>query len=251
MVDVPKLIKGSAPISESSRSVPIKARTNVTEETKLEKTTEQLKALSPPCATELPKLSNILAATPRKRRMASVLDAVMESMKTPTPASAEAPRTEAKVSKKSDEAGMAHTISEAEPSVPAEARPEIAPMILEKEGASEKSKSHALRAPAKELEFIVRHASRKHLSEEQIVEMQHYAKDLKYPRGSLVYGGDDEDYFLYCLPDNKEINVCRELADNIGYPKLELGLSVMSKDQLVYSLAYNSMKVCIFWSVIL
>jgi hypothetical protein len=101
------------------------------------------------------------------------------------------------------------------------------------------------------LEFIVRHASRKQLSEEQIAETQHYAKDLKYPRGSLIYGGDDEDDFLYCLPDNKEINVCREMVDNIGYLKLELGLSVMSKDQLADSLAYNSLKVCIFWSIVL
>jgi hypothetical protein len=60
--------------------------------------------------------------------------------------------------------------------------------------------------------------------------VQHYAKDLKYPQGSLVYGGDYEDDFIYCLPDNKEINVCWEMADNIGYPKLELDLSAMSKD---------------------
>jgi hypothetical protein len=64
-------------------------------------------------------------------------------------------------------------------------------------------------------------------------------------QGSLVYGGNDEDDFLYCLPDSKEINVCREIMDNIGYPKLELGLSAMLKDQLVDSLAYNSLKVCI------
>jgi hypothetical protein len=75
--------------------------------------------------------------------------------------------------------------------------------------------------------------------------VQHYAKDLKYPRGSLVYGGNDEDDFLYCLPDSKEINVCREIMDNIGYQKLELGLSAMSKDQLTNSLAYKSLKVCI------
>jgi hypothetical protein len=124
-------------------------------------------------------------------------------------------------------------------------------MILEKGSASEKSKSSAPEAPTEELEFIVRHASGKQLSEEQIAETQHYAKDLKYPRGSLIYGGDDEDDFLYCLPDNKEINVCREMVDNIGYPKLELGLSVMTKDQLADSLAYNSLKVCIFWSAIL
>jgi hypothetical protein len=62
----------------------------------------------------------------------------------------------------------------------------------------------------------------------------------------LVFNGTDEDDFLYCLPDNKEISVCQEMADNIGYPKLELGLSVMSKDQLADSLAYNSLKVRMF-----
>ena len=34
--------------------------------------------------------------------------------------------------------------------------------------------------------------------------------------------------------------------DNMGYPKLELGLSAMTKDQLADNLAYNSLKVCIF-----
>jgi hypothetical protein len=82
---------------------------------------------------------------------------------------------------------------------------------------------------------------------EQIAEVEHYAKDLKYPRGSLVYGGDDEDDFLYCLPDSKEVNVCREMMSNMGFPKLELGLSAMKKDQLMDSHACNSLKVCIFW----
>jgi hypothetical protein len=49
---------------------------------------------------------------------------------------------------------------------------------------------------------------------------------------------------------NKEINVCWEMADNIGYPKLELGLFVISKDQLADNLAYNSLKVCIFLSTV-
>jgi hypothetical protein len=72
-----------------------------------------------------------------------------------------------------------------------------------------------------------------------------YAKDLKYPWGSLVFNGTDEDDFLYCLPDNKEISVCRKMAKNIGFPELELGLSAMSKDELADNLAYNSLKVYI------
>jgi hypothetical protein len=59
-----------------------------------------------------------------------------------------------------------------------------------------------------DLGYIVRHASGKQLKEEQIAEVQYYGKDLKYPRGSLVYGGNDEYDYLYCLLDNKEINVC-------------------------------------------
>jgi hypothetical protein len=135
--DVPKLIERAAPIAEPSRSVPVEARTKPAEEPKLEKATEKLKALSPPCTIELPKPSSIPATTPRKRRMASVLDAVMESVKTLTPASAEAPITEGKSSKKFDEAAMVQTISEIGPSEtgPSEARPsESAPIILEKRG---------------------------------------------------------------------------------------------------------------------
>jgi hypothetical protein len=33
--------------------------------------------------------------------------------------------------------------------------------------------------------------------------------------------------------------------NNIGYLKLELGLSAMSKDQLADILDYNSLKVCV------
>jgi hypothetical protein len=36
------------------------------------------------------------------------------------------------------------------------------------------------------------------------------------------------------------------MAKNIGFPKLDVGLSAMSKDELADSLAYNSLKVYIF-----
>jgi hypothetical protein len=63
----------------------------------------------------------------------------------------------------------------------------------------------------------------------------------------LVYGGNDKDDYLYCLSDNKEIDVCREIMDNMCYPKLELGLYAMSKDQLADCLAYNNLKVNTFY----
>jgi hypothetical protein len=58
-----------------------------------------------------------------------------------------------------------------------------------------------------------------------------------------VFNGTDEDDFLYCLPDNKELSVCREMARSMGFLKLEAGLCAMTKDDLADSLAYNSLKV--------
>jgi hypothetical protein len=148
--------------------------------------------------------------------------------------------------------------AEAGPTVPAETGPVVtagkdieegpsdAALILEEEGAPKKVKSPTPEASTEELDFIIRHALGKQLSEEQIAEAKQYARDLKYPKGSLVYNGTDEDDFLYCLPDNKEISVCWEMARNIGFSKLELGLSAMLKDDLVDSLAYNSLKVKMF-----
>jgi hypothetical protein len=176
--------------------------------------------------------------------MASVLDAVLESTTASTPASA----------KETTEATTTRAEVEDGPSVPIETWPiesrqsiEQEPLdvalVLKKEDAPKKVESPTPEASTEELDFIIRHASGKKLSEEEIVEARHYAPGLKYPKGSLVYNGTDEDDFLYCLPDNNEISVCWEMARNIGFPKLEVGLSAMSKDDLADSLAYNSLKV--------
>jgi hypothetical protein len=241
--DVLKLIEHvevvpSAP--ESSPAMPIEASADLAEEVKLEKVADQFKVLIPPAAIGLPKPSSFSALPPRKRRMASMLDIVLESVKTSAPSSAEAPSEQIKDAR---EAAAASAVN-----APAEAGSlETAPIALVEESAPEKSRSRAPEVPHKELDFIIRHASGKQLSLEQIAEVEHYARDLKYPRGTLVYGGDDVDDFLYCLPDNKEINVCREMMNNMGFPKLELGLSAMSKDQLADNLAFISLKVCKFW----
>jgi hypothetical protein len=58
-----------------------------------------------------------------------------------------------------------------------------------------------------------------------------------------VFNGMDEDDFLYCLLDNKDISICQVMAQSMGFPKLEVGLSAMPKDDLADSFAYNSLKV--------
>jgi hypothetical protein len=107
----------------------------------------------------------------------------------------------------------------------------------------EKTLSSTPEASFKLPDYIVRHASGKILSEEEKREAHHYAQKLKYPKGTLIFNGSGEEDFLYCLPDNKEISVCREMARSLGFPTLEDGLSVLSKDEIADSLAYNSLKV--------
>jgi hypothetical protein len=58
-----------------------------------------------------------------------------------------------------------------------------------------------------------------------------------------VFNASNKEDFLYCLPDNKEISVCREIAKSMRFPKLEEGLSVLSKKDLPDSHTYNSVKV--------
>jgi hypothetical protein len=98
--------------------------------------------------------------------------------------------------------------------------------------APEKVKPAASEALTENIDYIVRHASGKKLSEDEIAEARHYAHKLKYPKGALVFNRSNEDDFLYCLLDNKEISVCREVGKSMGFPKLEDGLSILSKDDL-------------------
>jgi hypothetical protein len=108
---------------------------------------------------------------------------------------------------------------------------------------SEKIEASALEVLDKDIDYIICHASGKELSQEEKLEARHYAQKLKYPKGALVFNGSVEEDFLYYLPDNKEISVCREIGKSIGFPKLEDGLSILSKGELADSLAYNSIKV--------
>jgi hypothetical protein len=108
---------------------------------------------------------------------------------------------------------------------------------------SEKVETPTLEALKESTDYIIRHASGKGLSQEEKQEARHYAQKLKYPKGALEFNDSGEEDFLYCLPDNKEISVCREIGRSIGFPKLEDGLSILSKDEHADSLAYNIIMV--------
>jgi hypothetical protein len=222
---------------------PAKAKNDKAEEPQVEKIEKMPKILSPPAEAKLPKVQKASAATPKRRRMASVLDAVLETTKALSPGPI----------KKNTEAVKVQDKAEAGPSAPARIKAVLPEGKADQQAAdtgmaarqvmAEKAKPSVSEALVEDIDYIFRHASGKKLSEEEIVEARHYAQRLKYPKGALVFNDSNEDDFLYCLPDNKEISVCREIAKSMGFPKLEEGLSVMSKDDLADSLAYNSIKV--------
>jgi hypothetical protein len=240
------------PKAPSAELAEAKTNKDKAKEPKIEGT-KMLEILSPSAEVTVSKAQKHFAATPKRRRMANVLD-VLETVKalssTPSGKIAEASKmqTEAETKPAGIEAAVSQASAEAGPSELAEKKPsEIEEKAIE-EKASEQTSPEKVATPAPEtlkesIDYILRHASGKTLSKEEKREAQHYAQKLKYPKGALVFNGSGEEDFLYCLPDNKEISVSREIGRSFGFPKLEDGLSVLSKDELADSLAYNSIKV--------
>ena len=195
--------------------------------------------LSPTAIIETAKNQKGPSVTPKRKRMVNVLD-VLETIKS----SSTIPKKSVEVAEASTEASAQQAEAEAGPSEPCKEQPFEAEAIKIPEPVLVEETDTAIpEAPASMRDYMIRHASGKKLSEEETHEAIHYAKELKYPKGAVIFNGTNEDDFLYCLPDNKELSVCREMARSIGFPKLESGLSAMTKEDLADSLAYNSLKV--------
>jgi hypothetical protein len=176
MATVPRLSEGTSSTAEAEQielpKVPIvkpvetpkngaEAKEEAVKKRELEKTIVLPEILSPPAEAELPKVAKASATTPKRRRMASMLDAVKETTRalTPTPV------------KKVAKTVTARAETEAGPSVPAEAEPAAIEQRAEQEfpdtsmslvkDVAEKAKSPAPEAPSEDLDFIIRHASGK------------------------------------------------------------------------------------------
>jgi hypothetical protein len=205
------------------------------------KTTE---ILSPSTEVEVPKSQKGPAMTPKRKRMVNVLD-VLETIKSSSTTPKKIAETpEVQIEAFGAEATKHQAETEAGPSEPAKVKSletketEAAEQIL-----AEETGTAAPEAFSEAFNYILRHALGKKLTEKEKQEARFYAQKLKYPKGALIFNGSGEEDFLYCLPDSKEISVCREMARSFGFPTLEDGLSVLSKDELADSLAYNSLKV--------
>jgi hypothetical protein len=168
---------------------------------------------------------------------------VLETTKTLSPAPtrkvAEASKAQPEADSKQVEieAATIQAETEAGPSVPTEMVRADPKEKSTKRIATEKIEAPGPEASNKSIDYIIRHALGKVLSQEEMLEAQHYVKKLKYPKGALVFNGSGEEDFLYCLLDNKEIFVCQEIGKSIRFPKLEDGLLILSKDELADSVA--------------
>jgi hypothetical protein len=131
---------------------PAEAKDDAVEEPKLEKTVIVPEILSPPANAELLKVQKAPATTPKRRRMASMLDTVMETTK----ALSLAP------TKKAAEAVTVQAGAKAGPSVPIETKAATPEDKAEQQtsntgmavgqGMIEKAKSPAPEAPAEDVD---------------------------------------------------------------------------------------------------
>jgi hypothetical protein len=181
------------------------------ERSKTEEVSKMSGILSPSTKAIALKAEKSSAATPKRRRMVNVLD-ILETTDSISPAPtgkvAEADKTQSKADTKQIEveATITQVETEARPTVPADTK--LVPTEQGGEGitpdtniAFEKSvakeaESLTPEAPSEGFDYIVRHASGKRLSEEEISEAKHYARELQYPKEALVFNGTTEDDFF-------------------------------------------------------
>jgi hypothetical protein len=137
---------------------------------------EQSKVQELPKVQALSKIATAPVITPRKgKRMANVLEAVLRPSKVTTPAPPKVSKDKVDEHKMTKIADISSNLGKAGPSEPI-------PSMEESGSLSEKlTMPTPEMAPAEDLEYIIRHAPGKQLSKAQIAEVQHYAKDLKYP----------------------------------------------------------------------
>jgi hypothetical protein len=191
------------------------------------KETKTSEILSPSIRIEVPMPMPM--TTPKRKRMVNVLD-VLETIKSSSTTPKKIVETsEVQIEAFGAKASKHQAETEAGPSEPAKMKSleaeetETAEQIL-----AEETGTAAPEAFSEAFDYILRHASGKELTEKEKQEAQFYAQKLN-PKGALIFNGSGEEDFLYCLPDSKEISVCREMSKSFGFPTLEDGLSVLSK----------------------
>jgi hypothetical protein len=158
------------PKLSSVELVETKADKDKAEGSKIEEITKMLEILSPSTEVTVSKAQKGSVAIPKRRRMANVLDVVLETTKTLSPAPsrkiAEAFKAQPEVETKQAQVEVATIQAETEagPSVPAEME-----RADPKEKSTEQIPTGKTEASDKSIDYIIRHASGKVLSQEEML----------------------------------------------------------------------------------
>jgi hypothetical protein len=134
---------------------------------------KMLEILSPSIEVIVPKAQKGSTATPKRRRMANVLDVVLETTKTLSPAPtrkiAEASKAQPKAETKQAEveAAIIQGETEARPSVPTEMERANPKEKSTEQIAAGKTEAPGPEASDKSIDYIIRHASGKVLSQKK------------------------------------------------------------------------------------
>jgi hypothetical protein len=166
------------PKAPSVELVEMKVDKDKAKKSKTEEVTKMPVILSPSTEATMPKTQKSSATTPKRRKMANVLDVVLETAKTLNPAPsrkiAEASKAqlEAETKQAEVEATIIETETEAGPSEPAEIEAAEIKEKATEEKATEQISSEKVATPAAEalkesIDYIIRHASGKGLSQEE------------------------------------------------------------------------------------
>jgi hypothetical protein len=151
----------------------VETKADKAEGPKIKEMAKMLEILSPSIEVIVPKAQKGSTATPKRRRMANVLDVVLETAKTLSPAPtrkiAEASKAQPKAETKQAEveAAIIQGETEARPSVPTEME-----RVNPKEKSTEQIAAGKTEAPGpeasdKSIDYIIRHASGKVLSQKK------------------------------------------------------------------------------------
>jgi hypothetical protein len=195
---VPKFGEGASSTAEARQAAPItqsveeptimpntptvgptKAKDDKAEEPQIKEIMKMPEIMSPPTEAKLPKVQKASVATPKRSRMANVLDVVLETTKALSPAPTkkivEAAKAQAETRQEEAEATKTQAKAEARPSAPVTVKPVAPEEKTAGQLAPKKIEIPAPEALIENVDYIIRHASGKKLSEEEILEARHYA----------------------------------------------------------------------------
>jgi hypothetical protein len=161
----------------------VETKVDKVEEPKIEKIMKMPEILSPPTEATVLKVQMGSVVTPKRRRMANVMDVVLETTRTLSPAptrkvvEASKAQPEADTKQAEIEAATIQAKTEVGPSVPTEMEHANPKEKSTERIATEKIEASGPEASNKSIDYVIRHASRKVLSQEEMLEAQHYAQN--------------------------------------------------------------------------